>query len=123
MINDEIEFQLLRLLEKDPHVTQRSLAKQTGMSLGKVNYCLRALVEAGIIKARNFYNNDHKSAYAYYLTTKGFQEKAQVTYRFLQQKIREYELLKAQIEELRAEFTNGQNTNPTSNDGSRRDVK
>ena len=123
MINDEIRYLLLRVLEKDPHVTQRSLAKQTGMSLGKVNYCLRALVEAGIIKARNFYNNDHKSAYAYYLTTKGFQEKAQVTYRFLQQKIQEYELLKEQIEDLRAEFSKEQNSGINSSDGSHHDVK
>jgi EPS-associated MarR family transcriptional regulator len=123
MINDEIEYQLLCLLEKDPHVTQRSLAKQTGMSLGKVNYCLRALVQAGVIKARNFYNNKQKSAYAYYLTSKGFQEKAQVTYRFLQQKIHEYELLKEQIEELRAEFSKEQRVTITSTDGSRHDVQ
>ncbi len=104
-------------------MTQRALAKETGMSLGKVNYCLRALVEKGIIKARNFYNNKQKSAYAYYLTPNGFQEKAQVTYRFLQQKIREYESIKEQIADLRAEFAKGQHitTNPT--DGRRHDVE
>lgn len=123
MINDEIEYQLLSLLEKDPHLSQRELAKQTGVSLGKVNYCLRALVKTGVIKAKNFYNNKQKSAYAYYLTPKGFQEKAQVTYRFLQQKVREYELLKQQIESLRAEFDKGQHFIPTSIDGSSRDVQ
>lgn len=123
MINDEIEYQLLSILEKDPHITQRSLAKQTGMSLGKVNYCLRALVDVGVIKARNFYNNKQKSAYAYYLTPKGFQEKAQVTYRFLQQKIHEYELLKEQIAALRTEFSKGLHTKTTSIDGSGHDVQ
>lgn len=123
MINDEIKYHLLSLLEKDPHMTQRALAKETGMSLGKVNYCLRALVDKGIIKARNFYNNKQKSAYAYYLTPNGFQEKAQVTYRFLQQKIREYESIKEQIEIIRAEFAKGQHITTNTADGSRRDVE
>jgi EPS-associated MarR family transcriptional regulator len=98
MISDEIEYRLLRLLDKNPHLSQRELAKHMGISLGKVNYCLRALMEKGVIKARNFYHNKDKSAYAYFLTPKGIQEKAQVTYRFLKQKMDEYEVLRQEIE-------------------------
>ncbi|MBI3562311.1 MAG: MarR family EPS-associated transcriptional regulator [Gammaproteobacteria bacterium] len=123
MINDEIEYRLLKLLEKDPHLSQRALAKQTGVSLGKVNYCLRALVDTGIIKAKNFYHNQNKLAYAYFLTPKGLQEKAHVTYRFLQRKIDEYETLRVEIETLRAEFVRGLATEQSHQHASNSDDK
>lgn len=100
MISDEIEYRLLHLLDKNPHLSQRELARQMGISLGKVNYCLHALMEKGAVKARNFYHNKNKSAYAYYLTPTGLHEKAQVTFRFLKQKIGEYEALRKEIEQI-----------------------
>ena len=103
MINDEIKYHLLKLLEKDPELSQRAIARQMGISLGKVNYCLHALIDKGIIKAKNFYRNSNKSAYAYYLTPKGIDEKARITLRFLQSKLDEYETLKSEIEEIRKE--------------------
>jgi len=79
------------------------MARELGMSLGKVNYCLRALIELGLIKAANFKNSKNKSAYMYLLTPRGIEEKARVTARFLQAKQREYEELRAEIEQLSKE--------------------
>ncbi|MBU3071670.1 MarR family EPS-associated transcriptional regulator [Aestuariicella sp. G3-2] len=97
---DEIHFKILRLLEADPHVSQRQLSDELGVSLGKVNYCLRALVEKGLLKANNFKNHKNKSAYAYLLTPSGIQERASLARRFLKIKMAEYERLKKEIEEL-----------------------
>jgi EPS-associated MarR family transcriptional regulator len=103
MINDEVKYHLLKLLEKDPNMSQRAISKEMGISLGKVNYCLHALIDKGIIKAKNFYKNKNKTAYTYFLTPKGIEEKGRITYRFLQAKLSEYEQLKAEIEEIRKE--------------------
>ena len=103
MLDDEVKYQLLKLLEQDPSLSQRAISKQMGISLGKVNYCLRALIDKGIIKARNFYKNKNKTAYSYYLTPKGFEEKTKITFRFLQSKLTEYENLKLEIEDIRKE--------------------
>lgn len=100
MLSDEYRYKLLHLLEKEPHLSQRELASHLGLSLGKVNYCVQALIEKGLIKARNFRNSRNKSAYMYYLTPKGIQDKARVTVRFLQTKMAEYEQLKTEIEAL-----------------------
>ena len=96
----EIHLKVLRHLEENPDVTQRELAKELGISLGKANYCLKALIEKGWIKANNFKNNNNKAAYAYLLTPKGIESKAQITVRFLKRKIAEYEALKSEIEQL-----------------------
>jgi len=103
MINDEIKYRLLKLLEQDPALSQRAIAREMGISLGKANYCLRALIDKGIIKARNFYQSNNKGAYAYFLTPKGFDEKARVTISFLQAKLQEYENLKTEIDEIKKE--------------------
>ena len=103
MISDEMKYRLLKLLQQDPNLSQRAIAKEMGISLGKVNYCLHALIDKGIIKAKNFYNNKKKSAYAYYLTPKGLDVKARVTLQFLQIKLDEHEKLKLEIEEVRQE--------------------
>ena len=103
MISDELKYHLLKLLESDPNISQRAISKEMGISLGKVNYCLHALIDKGIIKAKNFYKNKNKTAYTYYLTPKGLEEKGKITFRFLQSKITEYENLKTQIEEIRKE--------------------
>jgi len=101
---DEIHYRIFKLIEAQPDISQRQLAGALGVSLGKTNYCLRALIEKGQVKARNFQCNPSKRAYAYLLTGKGIEEKAQLTARFLKRKMAEYELLKAEIEQLKAEF-------------------
>jgi EPS-associated MarR family transcriptional regulator len=87
-------------LEENPGLSQRDLAKRLGVSLGKVNFCLNALVEKGSLKINNFRNSENKLAYAYLLTPRGLEEKARITVEFLQRKVREYEKLKIEIEEL-----------------------
>ena len=102
-MKDEIAYKLLKLIESEPHLSQRDIAEKMGVSLGKTNYCLKALVDKGFIKLQNFYNNKNKSSYIYLLTPKGIEEKAAVTYRFLQRKIKEYEEIKKEIEGLKIE--------------------
>ena len=102
-MNDETHYQLLKLIEGNPQLSQRELADAMGVSLGKVNYCLRAVIERGWIKAKNFSKSQNKRAYAYYLTPKGASEKAKVTARFLKRKMDEYQELTLQIEQLKQE--------------------
>lgn len=103
MLNDEYRYKLLQLLEANPQASQREIADALGVSLGKVNYCLNALIERGLVKARNFTNSHNKRAYMYYLTPSGMKEKARVTVRFFKQRLREYEALQREIETLRRE--------------------
>ena len=84
-------------------MSQREIAARMGVSLGKANYCLKSLIDKGYIKARNFYNSNHKVGYIYMLTPSGVEEKVSVTYRFLKRKMQEYEAIKAEIESLQAE--------------------
>lgn len=93
----------MRLIEANPQASQRDIAQSLGMSLGSVNYCLNALIEVGLVKARNFRAADNKLRYAYILTPKGVAKKAALTGRFLQRKLMEYEALKAEIEALQSE--------------------
>jgi len=102
-LNDEISYKLLKLIEAEPHLSQREIAQEMGVSLGKTNYCLKALIDKGFIKLQNFYKNNKKSTYIYFLTPKGIEEKAEVTYRFLQRKIDEYEKIKVEITNLQNE--------------------
>lgn len=103
MLTDEYRYRILKLIESDPGMSQRQLARELGISLGKVNYCLQALAEKGLVKVNNFRNNDRKRAYLYLLTPKGIDEKARVTVRFLKRKLDEYETLKRELAELRRE--------------------
>ena len=100
MNKDEIHFDLLRRLESNPKYTQRELSKELGVSLGKVNYCLKKLSEKGWIKLMNFGLNPNKVGYTYLLTPKGIEEKARLTISFLKLKMKEYELLKEEISKL-----------------------
>jgi EPS-associated MarR family transcriptional regulator len=84
-------------------MSQRDLARELGVSLGKVNYCLQALIKKGWIKASNFTNSHNKAAYMYLLTPRGIEQKASLTVRFLQAKMREYEALRAEIKQIRRE--------------------
>ncbi len=98
---DETHYRLLDLLEESPQVSQRQLAASLGVSLGKLNYCLRALVEKGWVKARRFSKNPNKRQYAYILTPAGLDAKARLTVRFLQRKMQEYDSLQQEITTLR----------------------
>ena len=102
--HQEIHLKVLRHLENDPEITQRELAKKLGISLGKANYCLKALIDKGLIKAGNFKNNNNKRAYIYLLTPKGIEEKSRITLHFLKRKIDEYENLRKEISELKQEI-------------------
>jgi len=103
VLSDENRYKLLKLLDENPEMNQRQIASALGLSLGKVNYCLKALIEKGWIKAGNFSRNPNKKAYAYLLTLRGIEEKTKVTRAFLERKKREYEELKAEIEMLQNE--------------------
>lgn len=102
-ISDDVRYLLLRYLSAHPEASQRELARELGISLGKVNYCLHALMEKGLVKVRNFKRSPNKSAYAYVLTPKGIEDKVEVTATFLRRKLAEHELLVREIETLRAE--------------------
>lgn len=102
-LSSDVRYQILRALEDNPDASQRDLARLLGMSLGRVNFCLRALIEKGVIKARRFKNSRNKLAYMYSLTPAGIREKSRVTLQFLREKIAEVERLQQQIEEIRAE--------------------
>ncbi len=100
----ETNLKVLRHLEDNPDVTQRQLAEALGISLGKTNYCVKALINRGLIIAKNFKNSSNKRAYLYILTPKGIEAKAKISVRFLQRKLEEYEALKVEIEQLKTEL-------------------
>jgi len=100
----EKEYQLLNLIEQQPHLTQRELAAQLGVSLGKTHYVLTALIDRGLVKTGNFARSQHKRGYAYVLTPKGLKEKVVITQSFLQRKMAEYDRIKADIARLHKEL-------------------
>lgn len=103
MLTDEYRYKILKELQQDPDISQRELARRLAISLGKVNFCLKALTEKGLVKADNFKNSTNKVGYLYLLTPKGMEEKVSLTQRFLQRKLKEYEALEKEIEQLRQE--------------------
>jgi|GEM_PF-412153 len=103
MLTDEYRYKILKLVEAKPDVSQRELAKSLGISLGKTNFCLNALIEKGLLKVTNFRNSQNKLAYMYLLTPNGIEQKSIITLRFLKSKLREYELLQAEIAQLKQE--------------------
>ena len=100
---DELRLRVLRALEANPELSQRQLAAELGVSLGGVNYALKALIERGFVKADNFRKSGTKVAYLYVLTPKGFAEKTSLAIVFLGRKLEEYEVLRQEIEALRGE--------------------
>jgi EPS-associated MarR family transcriptional regulator len=103
MNQKDIRLDLLRKLESSPEYTQRELSREMGVSLGKVNYCIKKLTEKGLIKLTNFKQNPNKMGYAYLLTPRGIEEKSRLTLFFLKRKVNEYEILKKEINELQLE--------------------
>jgi EPS-associated MarR family transcriptional regulator len=103
-MDEELRLRILRLLTDSPDLSQRELALRLGLSLGKTNYCLRALIDKGWVKVNNFRNSQNKLAYAYVLTPYGIMAKASSTKDFLQRKQFEFEQLRSEISELRSEL-------------------
>jgi len=101
MNKQDIHLDLLRRLESNPEYTQRKLSQELGVSLGKVNYCMKKLTEKGWVKLTNFSRNPNKGNYAYLLTSRGIEEKGRLTFEFLKIKMEEYEMLKEEISKLK----------------------
>ena len=100
---DELRLRVLRVLEANPELSQRQLAAELGVSLGGVNYALKALIERGFVKVDNFRRSGSKAAYLYVLTPKGIAEKSALATAFLGRKLEEYEVLRQEIEALKGE--------------------
>lgn len=103
MSDQSVNYSLLKTLESNPSLSQRDLAKRLGVSLGKINFCLNALVAKGCLKVNNFRNSENKRAYAYLLTPHGVEQKSRLTVEFLQIKSQQYEQLRQEIAVLRHE--------------------
>jgi EPS-associated MarR family transcriptional regulator len=103
MVNDEMRLKLMRLFAENPETSQRDAARALNISLGRVNYCVQALIAKGWVKATHFKNSHNKAAYLYLLTPRGIEQKASLTVEFLKIKMREYETLRAEIEQIRRE--------------------
>jgi EPS-associated MarR family transcriptional regulator len=102
-VQDESYLELLRLLDNKHQLSQREVAASLGMSIGKVNYCLKALIQKGLVKAENYRGSSNKLAYLYLLTPAGIAAKAEMTRQFLARKMMEYDALRLEIERLRKE--------------------
>jgi EPS-associated MarR family transcriptional regulator len=100
-IQEDTYFRVMSILQENPDLTQRELAERLGLSVGGLNYCLKALMDKGWLKMQNFQNSKNKLKYVYLLTPQGISEKLALTSRFLERKMQEYENLKAEIESLR----------------------
>ena len=99
-IQEDTYFRVMRILQENPDLTQRELAEKLGVSVGGLNYCLKALMDKGWVKMQNFQNSKNKFKYVYLLTPQGIAEKVALTSRFLERKMLEYETLIAEIESL-----------------------
>jgi|Laugrefa1bdmlbdn_1035148.scaffolds.fasta_scaffold77663_1 EPS-associated MarR family transcriptional regulator len=114
-LQEDTYFRVMRILQENPDLTQRELAEKLGISVGGLNYCLKALMDKGMVKMKNFANAKNKFGYVYVLTPTGMAEKAAITHRFLQRKMAEYEALHAEIEALKREHAEGPDPfSPTS---------
>jgi EPS-associated MarR family transcriptional regulator len=100
-MSTETYLKILKYIESNPHISQRKLAEELGVSVGKVNYCLKALIGKGLVKAGNFKRNANKMAYLYLLTPQGIEEKTKLTASFLKRKIAEHEQITIEIEQLK----------------------
>ena len=106
-LQEDTYYRVMRILQENPDLTQRELAEKLGVSVGGLNYCLKALMEKGLVKMRNFASSKNKFGYVYVLTPLGMAEKAAITHRFLQRKMDEYEALRAEIEALKSVQSQG----------------
>ena len=104
MIDQELEYRVLKILEQQPDLTQRQLSEELGVSLGKTNYLLKSLIDVGWVKLDNFQKSDKKWGYAYLITPMGLAEKAAITVRYLKRKKQEYDDLQSEIARLQREI-------------------
>ena len=107
VLTDPQRLEILKLLQGKPLMSQRDLAQAMGVSLGKANYCVKALMDKGLVKLERFRANPDKRQYAYLLTAAGLKEKTRITLEFLRYKVAEYETLKREIEQLRGDLQTG----------------
>ncbi len=107
-LQEDTYFRVMRILQENPDLTQRELAEKLGISVGGLNYCLKALIGKGWVKMKSFAHSKNKFGYVYVLTPTGMAEKAEITHRFLQRKMEEYEALRSEIEALKTEQVLGQ---------------
>lgn len=121
-LDQDAHYRVMRLVEKNPGISQRQIALELGISLGGVNYCLKALVEKGFVKIERFWTSPRKLSYSYILTHNGFREKARMTRSFLARKMAEYEALRLEIESLEEELVQEQSCNHGSTPILYRDV-
>jgi len=103
-MDDATKYKIYRLIEANPEINQREISKELGVSLGKVNYCLKSLITKGVVKTRRFCNARNKASYLYILTPKGIEDKAWVTVQYLKRKMTEYDNLREEIAALRGEL-------------------
>ena len=115
MSSDEVFLKLLRKINNDPEISQRDLSNELDMSLGKINYCLKALRSKGLIKIKNFKKSKDKIKYLYILTPKGIVEKTNITIRFMKQKMSEYDELKLELLSIKAKSKNEKKFKITKN--------
>jgi len=106
-LQEDTNFRLMQLIQDNPRLSQREMAKALGISFGGINYCLNALIDKGLVKIHNFSQNQNKFGYAYLLTPSGISQKASLTSSFLKRKMQEYEALKTEIEVLESELVAG----------------
>lgn len=104
MLTDDARYNILKRLQGNPEISQRQLAEELGFSLGKINYCLKALIDKGLVKGKNFSKSKNKRRYLYILTPAGLENKASLTKRFLTRKLSEYQSLREEIEEIQKEL-------------------
>jgi EPS-associated MarR family transcriptional regulator len=103
-LQEDTYFRVMGILQDNPNLTQRELADKLGLSLGGLNYCLRALIDKGFVKMQNFNKAENKLKFVYLLTPRGILEKSSLTYRFLERKLHEYAALKVEIEALKGQI-------------------
>ena len=118
-IQEDTSFRVMRILQDNPDLTQRELADKLGVSLGGLNYCLKALIEKGLVKMKNFAHSKNKFGYVYVLTPTGVAEKAAITHRFLRRKMDEFDALEAEIEALKTELDAGRLHQEAGKNGAR----
>jgi EPS-associated MarR family transcriptional regulator len=114
-LQEDSNFRLLRMLQANPDLTQREIAQQLGISTSGLNYCLKALIDKGLVKVHNFSQSKNKFGYIYVITPQGLAEKAQLTSRFLKRKLAEYDALQAEIAALQAEAVSAKPAAKTPN--------
>lgn len=102
---EDLQFKVLRLLERRPDLSQREIAQEVGVSLGAVNFCVKALIEKGHIKLANFKASKNKIGYVYVLTPSGITHRAKLAVRFIERKVTQYEAMRTELDQLRAEFS------------------